>query len=292
MVAARRLHVDEVLDDRRDDHAHTPEGEPGCDPLDGREAPASPGHRWVDDLVEDGDEDQEREGVEVVDHVVGDAVEFHRAGLRDQIVCHLVVHEPVHGQEDEDTARRETAADLVDPRVVEGHEFGFVQDTGWLGRFPQLVTLKTGDQGFQVESPVTLQDESDQEGGLVQDIPGWWPPDVFVPAPDHDDGREQEQNGGQEEGQPEADILLGIHHGDLACESTDVDEEVVSHVDPRDGQTGVVDDSFSSLLDNHGRPWIHGFILFGDERGDVAFEKAHSYAEKDQSQAEDSKGCV
>jgi hypothetical protein len=42
-----------------------------------------------------------RDGVDVVDNVVGDSVELHDRGLRGQVTGHLVVSEPVDGVEQE-----------------------------------------------------------------------------------------------------------------------------------------------------------------------------------------------
>ena len=50
--------------------------------------------RFKGDMIKDGDEDDECNGVEVVDDVVGDTSKFHGGRLRCQIVQHLVVGKP------------------------------------------------------------------------------------------------------------------------------------------------------------------------------------------------------
>lgn len=48
----------------------------------------------------------ERDGVDVVDDIVGNVVELHDGGLRGQVTGHLVVGEPVDGVEQEATQSR------------------------------------------------------------------------------------------------------------------------------------------------------------------------------------------
>jgi hypothetical protein len=56
-----------VLDQGSDDHAEHGADEAGLDFLEGREDVAHAGELGVEEFVEDGDEDEEGEGVEVVD---------------------------------------------------------------------------------------------------------------------------------------------------------------------------------------------------------------------------------
>lgn len=49
---------------------------------------------------------------------------------------------------------------------------------------------------------------------------------VAFAAPEHYSWGEQENEGWEEECKPEADIFLGVDHGDLADEGADVNEEV------------------------------------------------------------------
>jgi len=82
-----------------------------------------------------------RDGVDVVDDVVGDSVELHDGGLGSQVTGHLVVSEPVDGVEQEAVgvikvsqhslaitssfhlhlAGRDGTLDLVNPLVVVDH---------------------------------------------------------------------------------------------------------------------------------------------------------------------------
>jgi hypothetical protein len=52
--------------------------------------------------IEKGNEDDEGDGVEVLQEVVGGAVEGHFAGLRDEVVPDLDPADEVEGEEEED----------------------------------------------------------------------------------------------------------------------------------------------------------------------------------------------
>ena len=77
VLAAVAELVDVVLGDGGGDHGGACAEEPGRDALDRREFEAHSAEARVDEAVHDGDEDDQGEGVEVVDDVVGDAAETH-----------------------------------------------------------------------------------------------------------------------------------------------------------------------------------------------------------------------
>lgn len=83
--------VDVVLDDGGADHGERGEDEAEGNALDGRELDVGFAERRVEEVVDDGDEDDEGDGVQVGDEVVGDAVALHGGGLRGEVVVHLVV---------------------------------------------------------------------------------------------------------------------------------------------------------------------------------------------------------
>lgn len=83
-----------MLDDGGADHGEGGEHEAKGHALDGSEADVGFAEGRVQEVVHDGDEDDEGDGVEVGDDVVGDAVALHGGGLRGEVVVHLVVGEP------------------------------------------------------------------------------------------------------------------------------------------------------------------------------------------------------
>jgi hypothetical protein len=135
-VVAGRGGVDEVLGDGSLDHCCRVEEETKGDARDGFEGNADLAEAGADDLVHDGDEDDDCEGVDVLHDVVGDAVEFHLAGLGDQVAEHLAVDDTVDGEEDEDFAGSEGALDLEDGLVVPGGGVGAAKFVAVGGRRP------------------------------------------------------------------------------------------------------------------------------------------------------------
>lgn len=75
--------------------------------LDRSEADADLAESGVDDTVVKGDEDEQGEGVEVGENVVGDTVTLHDGGLGDEVVVDLVVAEPEERNPAEDDASLE-----------------------------------------------------------------------------------------------------------------------------------------------------------------------------------------
>lgn len=106
-----------MLDDGGVSHCDTGEEEAKCDASDGSHGDAELAEKGVDVAVHDGDEDDDRERVDVLHDVVGDAMELHLAGLRNKIVDHLAVDAPVDGEEDKDTAGDEGSFELKDEVV-------------------------------------------------------------------------------------------------------------------------------------------------------------------------------
>ncbi len=94
VVPARVVLVDVVLHDCGPDHRRRAGVEAERDALDWGEMDAGPAERGINQDVADGDEDDERDRVEVRDDVVRDAIRDHRGSLRDQVVVKLVVGEP------------------------------------------------------------------------------------------------------------------------------------------------------------------------------------------------------
>jgi hypothetical protein len=83
--------VDVVLDYGCGHHGHGSEDETEGHALDGREADVCLAESRVEEVIYNGDHDDEGDGIQVCDYVVGDAVAGHGCGLRGEVVVHLVV---------------------------------------------------------------------------------------------------------------------------------------------------------------------------------------------------------
>ena len=96
------LLVDVCLDDASPDHSRRASVEAPRNLLDGREVDLHLSQPGPEEKVTDENQDDECEGVEVGEDVVGEAVESHDSGLGGEVVVQLVVSEPVNGVPQED----------------------------------------------------------------------------------------------------------------------------------------------------------------------------------------------
>lgn len=77
---ARASAVDEVLDNGCVGHGQGSDPEAESDTVDGREVDLELAHQRVDEAVQDGDEDDDGDGIEVLHEIVGNTVSLHLAG--------------------------------------------------------------------------------------------------------------------------------------------------------------------------------------------------------------------
>lgn len=107
LVATRTLAVNVELHDGSPDHGETSTCV-STDNLSDRRKPDLPASQeWVEHLVKDGDENDQEDGVNVLDEIVGNTVQRHGGSLRGQVSSDLVVREPVDGVEYETDYREE-----------------------------------------------------------------------------------------------------------------------------------------------------------------------------------------
>ena len=132
--------------------------------------------------VANRDQDDEREGVEVREDVVGEPIELHDGGLRDQVVVQLVVGEPVEGEPKEDRTSVEAAANFVDPGIVEGHPLwaSCRIEFGGLNVLPEcaVVQVLVGRDG--VEVPAAFIAKKEEVACFAENGSGGWCTDVPV----------------------------------------------------------------------------------------------------------------
>ena len=115
----------------------------------------------------------------------------------------------------------------------------------------------------RIDRPATLHGQTPDLEGLAVDGAGRRREHVDVLAEEQDHRGGAEHDGWAEEGQPESDVLLGVHHGDLAAQRADVDHEVEVMVDAGDGRSGVDNDTFALFGEFDERPGL--LVLFCDE---------------------------
>jgi len=115
-----------LLKDGSVDHSETSDEETGRNTLDGAEVEASGTEEGVDDTVEDRDHDDDRDRVQVLDKIVGRAIQCHTGSDSSQVTVDLGVAEPEDGEEQEDHTSVERTCDFTNEFVVPGHLLGEV----------------------------------------------------------------------------------------------------------------------------------------------------------------------
>jgi hypothetical protein len=85
MAVAGTSLVDVVLEDGGVEHGHGGDKEAECDTGDGAEGDVVFLEHGIDEAVEDGREEENGDGVEVLHQVVGDTVTSHLTGLGDEV---------------------------------------------------------------------------------------------------------------------------------------------------------------------------------------------------------------
>ena len=144
---ARRLFVDELLENGCVQHRKSGDEETGVDALDGGEVDSHLPKAGVDDSVKDGDEDDDGDGVQVLNQVVGSPVQRHASGNSTQVTIDLRVAQPEEGEPAKDFAGFEGTSNFADELVVPcnlggdgtllvGTGLGGIPETGLLEVFP------------------------------------------------------------------------------------------------------------------------------------------------------------
>lgn len=280
VVAAGAHLVDVVLHDGRGNHGQGGDDETSCHTLDGGEGDAKLAETGVQKVVDEGNHDDDGDGVQVLDDIVGNSVKLHGGGLGGQVTGHLVVGEEEDGQEEEDLAGHETSADFINPGVIVGHPSRALsgRNVGGLGEVP-----------VELEGLALLLDIHKHAHELGQDGAGGRRQLVVLLVDGQDDGSSQEQDGGDEEGQPEGVVLLNVDHADLSSDGTKVDGKVEVEEDSGVGHGGVDNDALTiAHLDAH----LGVLILLSKQGGDVGLEESSTDAESEETDDEGGEGGI
>ena len=115
---ARRLFENELLKNGGIQHGESGDEETGVDSLDGGEVDSKLPETGVDEVVEDWDEDDDGDGVQVLDQVVGGSVQGHTGSDGTQVTIDLGVAQPEEGEPTEHLASLEGTRDFTNELVV------------------------------------------------------------------------------------------------------------------------------------------------------------------------------
>ena len=272
--------VDVVLHDCGGNHGHGSNEEAGRHALDGSESETDLAEGGVQDVVDDWDHDDDGNGVEVLDDIVGDTVTGHGGGLNRKVTGHLVVGQEEDGQEEEDLAGHQTTANLVDPGVVVGHPRRTLSD----GNVRGLGGLPVG-----LPEAALLLGEAEHAEELGEDGASGGRQLVLLLLRPEDEGGDEEETGGDEESLPETVEVLNPDHTDLSREGADVDAQVEVQEDTGVGDGGVDDDTLAlAHLDTHAGV----LVLLSKQGRDVGLEETSADAKSDETDDEGSEASV
>ena len=115
---ARGLFENELLKNGGIQHGESGDKETGVDTLDGSEVDSELPKTGVDEVVENGDEDDDGDGVQVLDQVVGGSVQGHTGGNGTQVTIDLGVAQPEEGEPTEHFASLEGTRDFTNELIV------------------------------------------------------------------------------------------------------------------------------------------------------------------------------
>lgn len=260
-LVARARRVNQLLHTSSVSHGECSKVETPCDSGDGLELDSNLAKTWVEDVVADRDENDDGYGVDVLHNVVGNAMQLHGSGLRNEVVQHLRVNDPVDWVEGEDFASNNCTLDLFDEDAV---PFQLV-----LAASNFLLVLGLGG----IEVALVHDTDPDDLESLGNDRSLGWLGDILVLANQQGCETEQKEQKGQEVGWPEPNILLKLSSGNRG-KRTNVDHEVEYHVDPLDSCCGINNDSFSRLQGLDIRCGVR--VLLGNKRRHIRFNATSS----------------
>ena len=237
-----------------------------------------------------GHENNEGDGVHVLQKIVGSSVKGHGGAHGSQVVVHLAVGEPVDGHPHEDTASTPSTTDLVNPGVVEVVPRGLVgTEVGGLDELPS-VTLPPVLDGLDGVGNNSVAESLEEElDSRTEHASRGRRQLVLLLAENQNGDGEQEEDEGNQEGAVETDVTFSEDHAELASEGTPVDEPVEPVVDTGGSDGRVDNDELALLLDN-----VEGLFgkLFHDERGNVGLESTRAKTSDEQTEDEDAERSV
>lgn len=257
--------VDDVLDDGGVHEAEGAEHESNGDTSNGLELDLKLAEDGVNDHVENRDEDNDRDGVKVLHQIVGHAVAFHLAGLRDEVAGELRVADPEDGVETEDLASHESTPQLVDEVVVPGNRLSLS-----VGGAPRWL----GGVGVACDDHQTDGLESIGNDGSLRRAD-----DVVLLRHNQDDDTDAEHAEAHHVSGPEALVHLHERSGEKR-ETSNVDASVEHHVDPLECDRRIDDNTLASLLNGSDSESLAS-VLVGNKGRNVRLDATSSESDND-----------
>ena len=247
--------VDQVLHDSGVHHSKRGDDEAKGDTGDRAEGDLQTAHQGVDAGFENGNENDDGDGVEVLHQIVGNAVAIHLTGLGDEVAGELSVDDPVDRVEGEHAAGDQGALQLVDEVVVP-------VDRGRTIVFG----LPGGLGGIHV---AVLHHHPDGTESIRDDGALGWANDVELAAENDHQGTDHEHTETEKIGWPEVDVQLHVGSSEQG-QRTEVDASVEDHVDTLNCQGGVNDDALALLGGGDGH--LLALVLIRNQRSHITLD--------------------
>ena len=256
--------VDVVLEDGIGHGADGGEGKTKRHLADGAPLDSLLAEEGIEHMVDEGCDDDNSNGVEVVEEIVGDAVSLHAGSEGVGGSTKGAVVDVEDGEEAEDSGRLECATNIVDEGVIVRVCLGAAGSdaNAGLGGVPESLAADGLDATVRKSLAENLEHVAKiGTSGRLLDQAG-----VQVPQ----QGREQQvDDGGDEIGGPVADKSGQVGGGDTSG-GTDVDQEVEPQHDAVDRVLGVDNHSLAVLIGNDVGDLVGALVHDGG--GDIGLE--------------------
>lgn len=257
--------VDDVLNDSSIHQTQRCQEEANGDASNGLEFDFQLAQNGVNDLVQDGDEDDDRDGIKVLHQIIGHSVSLHLASLRDEVARELGVAHPEDRVEGKDLASPQGTLQLLDEVIVPRH--GLNLAVCFAPR--RLRSVRVAGDDHQADSLESVGD--DRSLRRADDV-------ELLRDDQHNDTNAEHEEAHKVCG-PEA--LVHFHEGRGEKRKTaNVDASVKHHVDPLVCDRRVDDHTLTSLSDSCQGHLLAG-VLVGDERRDVGLDTTSSKSDND-----------
>jgi len=185
----------------------------------------------VYEQIHNGDEDDESERIDILQEIVRNAVSFHLAGLRNQIIEYLIVTNPIDGEEDEYATSDQGTTDFVHEKIVPVR-LVFMSNISLERRFRRLKIAPIAQP-----NPKNLECvQNDRSTRRTSN--------VLFATRDKDENGEEKYTERKEVCSPKSDVSFELSSCQ-AGESANVDGPVEPCVHALDGDGGIDDDAFA-----------------------------------------------
>lgn len=253
-LVTRTGRVDDLLDNGSVGHGTRSKEETEGDSGDGSHLDTDSSQVGVDELLHDGDEDDDGNGVNVLHDIVGDTVGLHLASLRHKVVEHLSVDNPVDGVDDKDLASNEGSSDLIDKQISPGH---------------LRVAVLLSERGLGSIKGLLLGSSHNDSEGLGDNRAHRRSLDVVLVSKNQGSDGDKEKGKRKQVSSPEINVSLQVGGGN-GRQRSDVDAHVEDHENGLDGHVGVDNDSLAGLEGSDVKLGVG--VLLGNQRRNVRLD--------------------